>query len=253
MMKSFLYLLPLLGAFVLADETCQCPLVKCPADDAVKLCNCLNSRETMCKNHCPDYVPTYRPCPISPTNIPTPTPTSIPTATSTATQKPSCVCANKACPMIWPLSCYCANDIKKACYDKCGGPEPAYATCPSLPTLLTLGTPTTPTPTPTKPTTPNPTATHAICGGGRANYRPCSDGYTCIKEPGSTGCGPECDGLGICVREKMCGGFAAFGCEVEGQVCVDDPRDACDPKTGGADCGGLCVFEGYVHDDDDDE
>ncbi len=36
-----------------------------------------------------------------------------------------------------------------------------------------------------------------------------------------------------------CGGIAARPCE-RGKVCVDDPRDDCDPRTGGADCGGIC-------------
>lgn len=40
--------------------------------------------------------------------------------------------------------------------------------------------------------------------------------------------------------KKMCGGIAAFPCEA-GQVCIDDPSDSCDPKTGGADCAGLCA------------
>lgn len=39
---------------------------------------------------------------------------------------------------------------------------------------------------------------------------------------------------------KFCGGIAGFPCE-GGKVCVDDPRDDCDPRRGGADCGGICV------------
>ncbi|KAF2258368.1 hypothetical protein CC78DRAFT_478934, partial [Lojkania enalia] len=96
----------------------------------------------------------------------------------------------------------------------------------------------------TKP--PTPSGTHAICGGGRANFLLCDEGYICIKEPGNPGCGPECDGYGICVKDKMCGGIAAFECEEPGQQCVDDPRDSCDPKNGGWDCGGLCVYEQYL-------
>lgn len=100
---------------------------------------------------------------------------------------------------------------------------------------------TTPTPITTKiPANPKPT--NPICGGGRANFNLCKEGTTCIKDPNNPGCGPECDGLGICVPEKMCGGFAGFACDDERMVCVDDPRDDCDPKTGGADCAGLCMF-----------
>ncbi len=40
--------------------------------------------------------------------------------------------------------------------------------------------------------------------------------------------------------KKMCGGIAAFPCDA-GQVCIDDPSDDCDPKSGGADCSGVCV------------
>ena len=36
-----------------------------------------------------------------------------------------------------------------------------------------------------------------------------------------------------------CGGIAAIPCPGAG-VCQDDPSDTCDPKHGGADCGGLC-------------
>jgi hypothetical protein len=39
---------------------------------------------------------------------------------------------------------------------------------------------------------------------------------------------------------QFCGGIAGFPCP-EGQTCVDDPSDDCDPANGGADCGGICV------------
>lgn len=45
------------------------------------------------------------------------------------------------------------------------------------------------------------------------------------------------------MKDKLCGGFAAFTCPEKEQVCVDDPRDDCDPKKGGADCGGLCAYK----------
>ena len=38
---------------------------------------------------------------------------------------------------------------------------------------------------------------------------------------------------------QFCGGFAGIRCP-EGFTCVDNPCDDCNPKTGGADCGGLC-------------
>ena len=40
----------------------------------------------------------------------------------------------------------------------------------------------------------------------------------------------------------FCGGIAGIQCP-EGQVCVDDGNDDCDPLLGGADCGGVCVLE----------
>ena len=39
---------------------------------------------------------------------------------------------------------------------------------------------------------------------------------------------------------KFCGGIAAIPCDA-GLTCIDDPNDSCDPKAGGADCGGICV------------
>lgn len=39
---------------------------------------------------------------------------------------------------------------------------------------------------------------------------------------------------------QPCGGFAGLQCPGANQVCVDDPRDDCDPNRGGADCPGIC-------------
>jgi len=38
----------------------------------------------------------------------------------------------------------------------------------------------------------------------------------------------------------FCGGIAGFECPGAG-TCVDDPDDDCDPASGGADCGGVCI------------
>ena len=38
----------------------------------------------------------------------------------------------------------------------------------------------------------------------------------------------------------FCGGIAGIPCP-DGYTCVDDPSDNCDPATGGADCGGICI------------
>lgn len=46
---------------------------------------------------------------------------------------------------------------------------------------------------------------------------------------------------GACKPEgEFCGGIAGIPCP-DGQTCIDDPSDDCDPKQGGADCGGICV------------
>lgn len=60
-------------------------------------------------------------------------------------------------------------------------------------------------------------------------------GQVCVSLPTKTGC------KDICVLPVFCGGFAGIPCKADGDYCVDDPRDSCDPKQGGADCGGLCI------------
>lgn len=76
----------------------------------------------------------------------------------------------------------------------------------------------------------------SVCAKGEVCCNPsCS---TCVA-PGQ-GCTKQ-----LCVDEPagekvFCGGIAGFQCAGGGQ-CVDDPSDSCDPKRGGADCGGMCV------------
>lgn len=41
---------------------------------------------------------------------------------------------------------------------------------------------------------------------------------------------------------SFCGGIGGLPCPLAGQTCVDSPNDGCDPKEGGADCSGVCVF-----------
>jgi hypothetical protein len=56
----------------------------------------------------------------------------------------------------------------------------------------------------------------------------------CIQAP--------CPPIATCVPDAprlFCGGIAGIKCPGSGQ-CVDDPSDSCDPKAGGADCGGIC-------------
>ncbi|KAF2823209.1 hypothetical protein CC86DRAFT_64403 [Ophiobolus disseminans] len=311
-MKFLYVILPLLSAAVLAqdlvEDKCQCPQVKCPADNEAALCKCLNGRETLCKERCPKYKPTYVPCPASsPTPTPKPIYTPVPLPSPISVSKPEkCECLQINCLQVWPGSCHCANSAKQRCFEDCGGkkpdlmdcgdesvvaraPEPevlprapavavkctcddvfcvqmwpeschcanaaeqacatkcgrkaALKECPPQPslTLTTKAKPKTKTPKPTPTPTLLPLNPHPICGGGRGNYHSCDEGYVCITDPYTPGCGPACDALGICVKDKMCGGFAGFKCEEKGTLCHDDPRDECDPKLGGADCGGLCV------------
>lgn len=47
-------------------------------------------------------------------------------------------------------------------------------------------------------------------------------------------------GAGNVCAPKQCGGFAGLPCGAN-EDCIDDPNDSCDPKNGGADCGGICV------------
>lgn len=48
------------------------------------------------------------------------------------------------------------------------------------------------------------------------------------------------------VKGRFCGGIAGIPCPA-GQRCMDDPTDDCDPKNGGADCGGICVGKPNCH------
>ncbi|KAK1966850.1 hypothetical protein LY78DRAFT_656912 [Colletotrichum sublineola] len=78
------------------------------------------------------------------------------------------------------------------------------------------------------------------CGGFRPSPKPCPASFECIKNPFEGGCGPACDGPGICVVPIMCSGIAGIPCPT-GKICVDDPRDDCNPLKGGRDCAGLCL------------
>jgi hypothetical protein len=54
--------------------------------------------------------------------------------------------------------------------------------------------------------------------------------------------GTHCE-RGRCIPDQpkvFCGGIAGIPCPGAGR-CIDDPSDDCDPRKGGADCGGMCV------------
>jgi len=76
--------------------------------------------------------------------------------------------------------------------------------------------------------------------------RPCVLGNTvCVPDPDSVDCvlGVDAnDCPGVCVAPPFCAGVAGIECPPGvGLTCADDPNDDCDPATGGADCGGICI------------
>ncbi|KAK6510599.1 hypothetical protein TWF506_009702 [Arthrobotrys conoides] len=157
-----------------------------------------------------------------------PTPTFTPPPCPTTTKKPTKTTSKKPCQTI------CVDAVNE-CGIKYGGcycsEEPFPYTKPPCPSKTTAK----PTPTPAGP---------RKCGGLQGLQ--CKKGETCIDDPKSP-CGIAVDCLGICIVEQFCGGFAGFPCKNKGDVCIDDPRDDCDPKHGGADCGGLCVPGTWVY------
>ncbi|WP_119631046.1 Kazal-type serine protease inhibitor family protein [Methylocaldum marinum] len=70
------------------------------------------------------------------------------------------------------------------------------------------------------------------------------DGKTYGNACEAAAAGVSIDHEGECVKTEpvACGGIAGLQCP-DGQVCVDDPNDDCDPAKGGADCPGICKAE----------
>lgn len=85
-----------------------------------------------------------------------------------------------------------------------------------------------------------PTKTYIPCDTDAAAGNECSADEVCMGDPRTGDCGGPCNMPGICVTPTFCGGFAGIRCP-SGLTCYDDPRDDCDPKRGGADCGGVCL------------
>ena len=78
---------------------------------------------------------------------------------------------------------------------------------------------------------------------GTPSYPKCPIGSSCIPNPGIH-CQPlqPCPGhCSVPIYGEKCGGILGTPCETSGEICVDDPRDDCDPKKGGDDCIGVCV------------
>jgi PrcB C-terminal len=77
--------------------------------------------------------------------------------------------------------------------------------------------------------TPDPCATVRCAAGTHCEARP----VTCVRAP--------CPPVAECVPDgPFCGGIAGIRCPGSG-TCVDNPNDSCDPRRGGADCGGICA------------
>jgi hypothetical protein len=67
------------------------------------------------------------------------------------------------------------------------------------------------------------------------------DGNTYSNSCTAAAAGVSVASEGECApTNEFCGGFGGFPCP-DGQECIDDPSDDCDPQNGGADCGGICV------------
>lgn len=88
---------------------------------------------------------------------------------------------------------------------------------------------------------------HALDDGACLDDGDCGAGETCGPKMCLMYCeigDPFCCGPSTCEPKappsKLCGGFANLPCD-KGEKCVDDPSDDCDPSSGGADCGGVCV------------
>jgi hypothetical protein len=71
-----------------------------------------------------------------------------------------------------------------------------------------------------------------VCGCDNETYpNSCFAAASGVSVLHTGACGP---------KGPLCGGIAGFACPGQGQ-CVDDPSDSCDPRSGGADCGGMCT------------
>jgi len=67
------------------------------------------------------------------------------------------------------------------------------------------------------------------------------DGVTYSNSCVAAAAGAAVAKTGACdPKPTFCGGIAGIPCP-DGEQCVDDPNDNCNPKAGDADCGGICV------------
>jgi hypothetical protein len=66
--------------------------------------------------------------------------------------------------------------------------------------------------------------------------------FGCSTDPGDEEVASTDESLSAVAERphRFCGGIAGIPCR-RGQVCVDDPRDNCNPDRGHQDCSGICV------------
>jgi hypothetical protein len=172
----------------------------------------------------PDGCPTCE-CNPAPGGDPTPKPDAGPTCP--AVPCPAIACPNghardaNGCP-----TCRCNDEPAPTC---------ATVLCPmgqkcELQEVTCVRAPCPPQPVcvPAIPTEPNPCAA-ALCPQGTVCM---PRQVTCVRAP--------CPPVAECVPQVRCGGIAGIRCPGAG-TCEDDPTDTCNPATGGADCGGLCI------------
>jgi len=144
-------------------------------------------------------------------------------------------CATKSCGdpcrLCDPNDPYCAETAdQKYCQADgscgpsapvCGGESPcSVALCPANTYCVVLES--------------FPPQAHCVPIDACATVR-CAQGFECLA--------------GQCVPAQApvtCGGIAGTRCPGQGS-CVDDPRDACTPHAGGADCGGICLCPGAAN------
>ena len=83
----------------------------------------------------------------------------------------------------------------------------------------------------------------SACQGGQNGLAcpPCPSSAVCVDDPRDT-CDPRRDLCpAVCVSPDPQCGGIAGRSCPPDMTCVDDPRDDCDPAAGGADCSGLCA------------